>query len=203
MARAVKIIYNGNTYETSIQALNREKLYGFVEEIVQDQLNKPCIAGALLEDGQTLIAKGCTSNKIVDEYEKEVNKKTLRAVDTNGKTLSLVKSVFETGIVLQAGSLEDLFDLEVEAVYDFDWSNETTKQAFLKETQGKILTCEFNYRTDYEGLNGILVSNKEGAFVLAGRMLSFEFLDNKIKTIIEIPEYVDEEDDSNMDFSMF
>ena len=114
-----------------------------------------------------------------------------------------MKSVFETGIVLQAGSLEDLFDLEVEAVYDFDWSNETTKQAFLKETQGKILTCEFNYRTDYEGLNGILVSNKEGAFVLAGRMLSFEFLDNKIKTIIEIPEYVDEEDDSNMDFSMF
>jgi hypothetical protein len=202
MARTIKISLNSKVFEPSIQALSREKLYGFIEELVQDEHAKTCIVGALLSDGQTLIGKGCTSLKTIDECGEEVNKSSLKAVDIKGKSLPLVPSVFETGIILQAGSLDDLFDLEVDAVYDFNWEDEAMKKDFLKETQGKVYTCEFNYRSDYEGMNGILISNEEGAFILAGRTLQFDYLDNHIQTIINLPDAVEEEE-SDMDFAMF
>jgi hypothetical protein len=202
MARTIKISLNSKVFEPSIQALSREKLYGFIEELVQDEHAKTCIVGALLSDGQTLIGKGCTSLKTIDERGEEVNKSSLKAVDIKGKSLPLVPSVFETGIILQAGSLDDLFDLEVDAVYDFNWEDEAMKKDFLKETQGKVYTCEFNYRSDYEGMNGILISNEEGAFILAGRTLQFDYLDNHIQTIINLPDAVEEEE-SDMDFAMF
>jgi hypothetical protein len=203
MARTIKITLNGKIFEPSIQALTREKLYGFIEEVVQDDKAKPCIVGSLLDDGQTLIAKGCTSLKTVDEQGREVDKSTLKAVDNEGKLLNLVPSVFETGIVLQSGTLDDLFDLEVEAVYDFNWEDDSTKSTFLRETQGKVFTFDFNYRTDYEGLNGILISNEEGSFIVAGRTLRFEFLDHQVQTIINLPEVEEEEDSTEMDFAMF
>jgi hypothetical protein len=99
--------------------------------------------------------------------------------------------------------MEDLFDLEVEAVYDFNWEEDSMKLTFLKETQGKVFTFDFNYRTDYEGLNGILISNEEGAFIIAGRTLHFEFLDHQVQTIINLPEVEEEEDSTEMDFAMF
>jgi len=203
MARTIKITLNGKIFEPSIQALTREKLYGFIEEVVQDDKAKPCIVGSLLDDGQTLIAKGCTSLKTVDEQGREVDKSTLKAVDNEGKLLNLVPSVFETGIVLQSGTLDDLFDLEVEAVYDFNWEDDSIKSTFLRETQGKVFTFDFNYRTDYEGLNGILISNEEGSFIVAGRTLRFEFLDHQVQTIINLPEVEEEEDSTEMDFAMF
>ena len=90
----------------------------------------------------------------------------------------------------------------MDAVYDFNWEEEAMKKDFLKETQGKVFTCEFNYRSDYEGMNGILISNEEGAFILAGRTLKFDYLDNQIQTIINLPDAVEEEE-SDMDFAMF
>lgn len=202
MARTIKISINSKVFEPSIQALSREELYGFIEELVQDEHAKTCIVGALLSDGQTLIGKGCTSLKTIDEHGEEVKKSSLKAVDIKGKSLPLVPSVFESGIILQAGSIDDLFDLEVDAVYDFNWEEEAMKKDFLKETQGKVFTCEFNYRSDYEGMNGILISNEEGAFILAGRTLKFDYLDNQIQTIINLPDAVEEEE-SDMDFAMF
>ncbi len=203
MARTIKINYNGKTYEPTIQALSREKLYGFIEELIQDENAKSCIVGGLLMDGQTLIGKGCTSLKTIDNKGVEIAKSSLKAVDVHGKSLALVPSVFETGIVLQAGTMDNLFDLEVDAVYDFDWADESKKNEFMKETKDKVFTCEFNYRTDYEGMNGILISNDEGVFILAGRTLQFDYLDNHIQTIINLPEVVEEDEESEMDFAMF
>jgi hypothetical protein len=150
-----------------------------------------------------LIGKGCTSLKTIDNKGVEIAKSSLKAVDIHGKSLALVPSVFETGIVLQAGTMDNLFDLEVDAVYDFDWADEPMKNEFMEETKGKVFTCDFNYRTDYEGMNGILISNDEGVFILAGRTLQFDYLDNHIQTIINLPEVVEEDEESEMDFAMF
>jgi hypothetical protein len=204
MARTIKITFKGKTYEPSIQALNRDKLYGFIENVIEDDKGQSCFEGSLLEDGQTLIGKGCSAIKVLDEKGLEVDKKELKAVDVNGKPLNEVLSIFETGITLKEGGMDDLFDLEVDSVYDFNWSDETMKAAFLNEIKGKVLTFEFNYRTDYEGADAVLISNSEGAFILSGRKLEFEFLSNKNQTIIAIPELEEEnEEDQGMDFSMF
>jgi hypothetical protein len=204
MARTIKITYKGKTYEPSIQALNRDKLYGFIENMIEDDKGQSCFEGSLLEDGQTLIGKGCSAIKLLDEKGLEVDKKELKAVDANGKPLNEVLSIFETGISLKEGGMDDLFDLEVDSVYDFNWSDENMKAAFLNEIKGKVFTFEFNYRTDYEGADAVLISNSEGAFILSGRKLEFEFLSNKNQTIIAIPELEEEnEEDQGMDFSMF
>lgn len=204
MARTIKITHKGKTYEPSIQALNRDKLYGFVENFIEDDKGQSCFEGSLLDDGQTLIGKGCTAIKVLNDKGLEVNKKELKAVDANGKSLKEVLSVFETGISLNEGSMDDLFDLEVDAAYDFNWSDDNMKAAFLNEIKGKVFTFEFNYRTDYEGADAVLISNSEGAFILSGRKLEFEFLSNKNQTILSIPEMEEEkEDDQEMDFSMF
>jgi hypothetical protein len=100
--------------------------------------------------------------------------------------------------------MDDLFDLEVDSAYDFNWSDENMKAAFLNEIKGKVFTFEFNYRTDYEGADAVLISNSEGAFILSGRKLEFEFLGNKNQTILAIPELEEEnEEDQGIDFSMF
>ena len=204
MARTIKITFKGKTYEPSIQALNRDKLYGFIENMIEDDKGQSCFEGSLLDDGQTLIGKGCSAIKVLDEKGLEVDKKELKAVDVNGKPLNEVLSVFETGITLKEGVMDDLFDLEVDSAYDFNWSDETMKATFLNEIKGKVFTFDFNYRTDYEGADAVLISNSEGAFILSGRKLEFEFLSNKNQTILAIPELEEEkEEDQEMDFSMF
>ena len=204
MARTIKITYKGKTYEPSIQALNRDKLYGFIEKKIEDDKGQSCFEGSLLDDGQTLIGKGCSAIKVIDEKGLEVDKKELKAVDANGKPLNQVVSIFESGISLKEGSMDDLFDLEVDSAYDFNWSDENLKAAFLNEIKGKVFIFEFNYRTDYEGSDAVLISNSEGAFILSGRKLEFEFLSNKNQTILTIPELEEEnEEDQEMDFSMF
>jgi hypothetical protein len=172
--------------------------------MIEDDKGQSCFEGSLLDDGQTLIGKGCSAIKVLDEKGLEVDKKELKAVDVNGKPLNEVLSVFETGITLKEGVMDDLFDLEVDSAYDFNWSDETMKAAFLNEIKGKVFTFEFNYRTDYEGADAVLISNSEGAFILSGRKLEFEFLSNKNQTILAIPELEEEkEEDQEMDFSMF
>lgn len=202
MARTLKIKINGKTWEPSIKALTREKVYGFIDELVYDHKSEVCIEGSILDDGQTLIGKGCIALKTVDLQGAEVVKSELVAVDAQGKTVKEFLSVFETGIELSGGTMDDLFDLEVQAAYDFDWADEGHKSSFMQEIKGRVFSFQFNYRTDYEAADAVLLANGEGVFILTGRFVRFDYLDNRLQSIITIPENISEQDDA-MDFAMF
>ena len=87
-------------------------------------------------------------------------------------------------------------------VYELDFEDVEQKKAvsaFL--ANGKVARFTFNYRSDYEGADAILIANMNGVFALTGRIIDFPFLKNELtpisETLVEQP--IEEE---GMDFGM-
>ena len=64
---------------------------------------------------------------------------------------------------------------------------------------GKLFQFVFNYRADYEGADAIVISALEEVFVLTGRLLSFDYLENKTAAPITVEE---DEVEEEIDFGM-
>ena len=201
MAKNLNFCIGKNKFEASITKVDRDKVYGFVEEQVLDKNGKICNTGNLLDDGQTIIMTGATALKNINDKNIEVDKKSLRTVYMDGKDAVLVPSSYDEEIQLQKVLMEDLFNLEVSTVYQLNWEDNDAKSSMLKELdEGKLFSFVFNYRADYEGADAILLSAQKEVFILVGRLLSFEFLENKsIAPFIETE--VPEQDDE-IDFAM-
>jgi len=91
--------------------------------------------------------------------------------------------------------------LEVNTVYQLQWEDDAAKQATLKQLEnGALWKFVFNYRADYEGADAIMLSAQNEVFVLTGRLLEFDFLENKTAVPVAEPEVEQEED--SMDFGM-
>lgn len=202
MAKQIQFVAGKLKFEASLTKVDRDKLYGFIEVVVCDNKSKPCTMGSLLDDGRTLILNGATALKTVDSFFNELDKKTLKVVYQDGNDAVLVPSSYEVEVKLTETTLDDLFNLEITNVYQLDIEDANQKKSvsgFLAD--GKVARFIFNYRADYEGADAILISNKEGIFVLTGRIIDFTYLENKLVQSTEnlVEETTDEEE---MDFGM-
>jgi hypothetical protein len=201
MGKSLIFSINKTTYSAGITKVDREKVYGFVEELVLDKNGNRCSSGTLLDDGQTLILSGATALKTVTENQAEVDKKTLKTVYMDGKDAVLVPSSYDVTIELESATLDELFNLEVNAVYQLNWEDAGAKAGMLKELEGgKLFRFVFNYRADYEGADAVLLSAQNEVFALTGRLLEFEFLENKSVAPVTIAETAEQEED--VDFGM-
>ena len=201
MAKNLNFCIGKNKFSAVISKVDRDKLYGFVEEQVLDRNGELCITGNLLDDGQTLILSGATALKTVTKNNTETDKKTLKTVYMDGKDAVLVPSSYDAEIALQKSCMDDLFNLEVSTVYQLTWEDAGAKSAMLKELEGDALyRFVFNYRADYEGADALVLSAQNEIFVLTGRMLEFEYLENK--TAIPVIEEDTSEQEEEMDFGM-
>ncbi|MFN6039793.1 MAG: hypothetical protein ACK452_15080 [Bacteroidota bacterium] len=203
MAKNLNFCIGKNKFSASIAKVDREKVYGFVEEQVLDKNGDVCITGNLLEDGQTLILSGATAIKTVADNNSEVDKKKLNTVYLDGKDALLVPSSYDADIELKKVATEELFNLEVSTVYQLTFEDESVKTAMLKDlTEASIYRFVFNYRADYEGADALLLSAQNEVFVLTGRMLDFEYLENKtIAPVIEETNNAEEQEEE-LDFGM-
>jgi hypothetical protein len=202
MAKAIQFNAGKLTFAASLTKVDRDKVYGFIEVKVNDDKGNPCTMGSLLDDGKTLVLNGSTAIKTVDASFNELDKKELKVVYQDGKDAVLVPSSYEGEVNLTETSLDDLFNLEVTSVYQLDFEDVEQKKAvsaFL--SNGKVARFTFNYRTDYEGADAILIANMNGVFALTGRIIDFPFLKNELtpisETLVEQP--IEEE---GMDFGM-
>ncbi len=66
---------------------------------------------------------------------------------------------------------------------------------------GAVFQFVFNYRADYEGADAIVLSSQNEVFVLTGRLLDFEYLENK-SAIPPVEEAPQEESEEEVDFGM-
>lgn len=99
-------------------------------------------------------------------------------------------------------TLDDLFNLEVSTVYQLTWEDEGTKAAMKKALEdGKLYRFVFNYRADYEGADAVVIASHNEVFVLTGRMLEFNYLENKIVVVVEETVQVAQEEE-DVDFGM-
>ena len=201
MAKNLTFSINKSTYSAGITKLDRDKIYGFVEEQILDKNGNLCSSGALLDDGQTLVLTGATAMKTVTDNNAEVDKKALKTVYMDGKDAILVPSSYEGTIELVKATMDDLFNLEVNSVYQLTWEDAVAKSSMLKELEGgNLFRFVFNYRADYEGADAILLSAQNEIFVLTGRLLEFEHLENK--TAAPIAEVENAEQEEEVDFGM-
>lgn len=201
MAKNLTFSINKSTYSAGITKLDRDKIYGFVEEQILDKNGNLCSSGALLDDGQTLVLTGATAMKTVTDNNAEVDKKALKTVYMDGKDAILVPSSYEGTIELVKATMDDLFNLEVNSVYQLTWEDAVAKSSMLKELEGgNLFRFVFNYRADYEGADAILLSAQNEIFVLTGRLLEFEYLENK--TAAPIAEVENAEQEEEVDFGM-
>lgn len=201
MAKNLTFSIAKTPYSAGITKVDRDKVYGFVEEQVLDKNGNICSSGSLLDDGQTLILSGAVALKVVTENNTEVDKKALKTVYMDGSDALLVPSSYDGTIELVQATMDDLFNLEVTTIYQLTWDDAGAKGNMLKELEdGKLFRFVFNYRADYEGADAILLSSQNEIFVLTGRLLEFEYLENK--TAIPVAEVETAEQDEEVDFGM-
>ena len=161
MAKNLTFVIDKQKFAAGIIKVDRDKVYGFIEEVVSDKSGNTCETGNLLDDGQTLILSGATALKTVNANNQEVDKKTLKTVYLDGKDATLIPSSYEGEIELAKGNLDNLFNLEVTTVYQLTWEDEVSKTTILKQLEGgNVFHFIFNYRADYEGADAMVLSNQ-------------------------------------------
>ena len=203
MGKNIHFVIEGKSWSAGISKVDRNKVYGHVEEIISDSNGELCTVASILEDGQTIIVSGATALKTVDSYNKEITKDAIKTVNLDGTDAVLVPSSYDTDVVLTPGTLDYLFNLEITTVYQLVWEDEAAKLDLINYlVTNKVLKFVFNYRADYEGADAVLITAQNQVFALTGKFLEFQFLENK-KVIV--PEDTDVDatvEEDTMDFGM-
>ena len=202
MAKSITFSIGDKKFQGAINKVDRDKVYGFVEELVTDASGNLCTTGSIMDDGSTIILSGATALKTVDKNNKEVDKKTLKAVYMDGKDAVLVPSSYDQEVMLQKTIVDDLYNLEVTAVYQMAFEDTgIVKADVLKMLGDDYYRFVFNYRADYEGADAIMLATANEVFVLTGRLLEFNFLENK-NTVVVLEDETAAETDDSIDFGM-
>jgi len=204
MAKPITFNTGEKSFQAAINKVDRDKVYGYIEESISDANGEICLTGNLLDDGSTIILSGATALKTVDFNNNEVDKKSLKAVYMDGKDATLIPSSYDGEVKLELAIADDLYNLEVTAVYQLDFENlSVAKNDVLTYFEGeKYYRFVFNYRADYEGADAIMLATESDVFVLIGRMLSFEYLENKNKPVVIEEEVTTGNEEDNIDFGM-
>jgi len=201
MAKNLSFIIQKTAFNAAITKIDRDKVYGFIEEQALDSEGKPCVTANLLDDGQTLILSGATALKTVTALHSEIDKKQLKTVYLDGTDAVLVPSSYDAPIMLQSVGMEAVFNLEVSTVYQLAFDDIAVKTAMLKHfAQQEVYRFVFNYRADYEGADALVLAAQNEIFILTGRMVEFEFIENK--SLLLPVESEAETEDETMDFGM-
>lgn len=203
MGKNLHFVIEGKSWSAGISKVDRNKVYGHVEEVISDSNGELCTVASILDDGQTIIVSGATALKTVNSDNREVSKDTIKTVNLNGTDAVLVPSSYDTDAVLTPGTLDDLFNLEITAVYQLVWDDEAAKLDLISYlSTNKVLKFVFNYRADYEGADAVLITAQNQVFALTGKFLEFKFLENKQIIITEESEAESNVEEDAMDFGM-
>jgi len=200
MAKEASFQISGKTFSATLTKLDRDKLYGWVEERYQDRKGNPLSWATLLLDGKTLIAAGGTALKTIGPDGGEVSKSTLKAIMPDGSDALIQKSVYDEPVQLdESHSIEDLMRLEVKSLYQLSVTDGLdTVKAVLSNSP--VLYFKFNYRADYEADDAFIIRQGDHIFIITGMLQEFEYALPEKPAVVDVDE---EESDSSIDFNMF
>ena len=199
MPKEAVLNFQGNLVKTNFTKVDRNKVYGWSEEIYTDKSGNVCNWATLLNDGVTLVSSGGTALKTFNNFGKEVSKSELVAVFNDGELANLISSVFDSETTLSnEKTIEDLMNLEVKSVYQLEvLENKDLLKTWLSEF--KVLYLPFNYRTDYESDDAFILNQGELFFILTGTIKEFQYASLQATPELES----DAEESDEIDFNMF
>ena len=201
MARTVEFSINSLSMTAELKKVDRKKIYGWSSIEVYDENKSKCkIAG--LADGCYILPSGSTSLVTLNTKGEVVSKSDMVGLDSNGKPVDKVPSVYDRTVMLREATVDEYLSLSVKSVYQLSIAEK--KEDFLKVLNtGKIFYFVFNYREDYEGDDAFLLSSGNEIFAITGMLSDPEFIglqDNEQELVVEDTEVIDEDD---FDFAMF
>jgi hypothetical protein len=201
MARKAEFSINGQSIMAELKKVDRKKIYGWSTIEVFDENGSKCKLAGLAE-GQFVMPSGSTALVTLNAKGEAVSKSTLVGVDSDGKKVEKVPSIYDEKVMLREATIDEYLSTAVKSVYQLQVDE--NKEALLNElNNGKVYYFVFNYRADYEGDDAFLISNGTDAFAVTGMSADLEFIgleDNEQELVPEEAEAVEEDD---MDFSMF
>jgi len=201
MARTAEFSINGLSIVAELKKVDRKKIYGWSSIEVYDENKSKCkIAG--LADGCYILPSGSTSLVTLNTKGEVVSKSDMVGLDSNGKPVDKVPSVYDRTVMLREATVDEYLSLSVKSVYQLSIAEK--KEDFLKVLNtGKIFYFVFNYREDYEGDDAFLLSSGNEIFAITGMLSEPEFVgleDNEQELVVEDAEASEEDD---FDFAMF
>lgn len=200
MARKAEFSINGHSVKAELKKIDRKKIYGWSTIDVFDENGSKCKLAGLAE-GQFVMPSGSTALVSLNLKGEAVSKSSLVGVDSAGKKVEKVPSIYDQKVMLREATLDEYLAMAVKSVYQLQIDE--NKQDLINElNDGKIYYFVFNYRADYEGDDAFLISNGTDVFAITGMSSNLEFIgleDNEQELVTE--DTAEVEDD--MDFAMF
>lgn len=200
MARKAEFSINGHSVKAELKKIDRKKIYGWSTIDVFDENGSKCKLAGLAE-GQFVMPSGSTALVSLNLKGEAVSKSSLVGVDSAGKKVEKVPSIYDQKVMLREATLDEYLAMAVKSVYQLQ-IDENKEDLINELNDGKIYYFVFNYRADYEGDDAFLISNGTDIFAITGMSSELEFIgleDNEQELVTEDTEEV--EDD--MDFAMF
>ena len=90
MGKNIHFVIEEKSWSAGISKVDRNKVYGHVEEVISDSNGELCSVASILDDGQTIILSGATALKTVDSENKEISKDVIKTVNLDGTDAILV-----------------------------------------------------------------------------------------------------------------
>jgi len=200
MARKAEFSINGHSVKAELKKIDRKKIYGWSTIDVFDEKGSKCKLAGLAE-GQFVMPSGSTALVSLNLKGEAVSKSSLVGVDSAGKKVEKVPSIYDQKVMLREATLDEYLAMAVKSVYQLQ-IDENKEDLINELSDGKIYYFVFNYRADYEGDDAFLVSNGTDVFAITGMSSELEFIgleDNEQELVTE--DTAEVEDD--MDFAMF
>jgi len=205
MARELTFSINGKEFSTSPTKIDRRKLYGWTENIALDDDGNECKLVSMDESGTLIIPKGGIGLGMVSENGLWVQRSQLKAVNEDGSPSELIMSSYNTQIdLLKKADIEEFMNYSIKMFYQLD-----TTEEFINTIGYDIYKFIYSYRDSYEGKMAFILTSEDAEknkhlYMMVGVLNEFEMLClNQTSIIEDEPEVEEEDDDSEIDFSMF
>jgi hypothetical protein len=202
-SREIVLSLSGEVSSFRFTKVDRAKLYGRRERVIEDEQGNRCVSAYLTADGAALVPPGGTAHVYVDEGFDTIERGSLVAVDNDGKKLDIVPSTLGVAQELTPVRPQRLLDCVIASVYQLD-ANELGAGLKKALADGELFGCPYRYRDGYDSECLFVMQTDEGFFALVGRDTRFEFLPRELQPVAETAPTEEEEDElsEDLDFSM-
>ena len=202
MAQEVVFSIGGREFAASPEKIDRKKLYGWSEIHAFDDDGNECALVSTDSSGTIIIPKGGVGLGILSGDGKWIERSDLKIVTADGSDAELITSSYGKVNAPVKASEEELLDCSITALYHME-----TDKGLVDAIGDDIYKFDYCYRDAYESSPAFLLTSEidgeKELFMFIGKENAFEFIGLSEISVAEDNETEDEEDNDDLDFSMF